>query len=71
MLASLPAIMEMIVKGLGIASTVISIGKNAAPVIAAVTALATAAKAGTVTVDDLNATEVILDREIAAFNEDI
>jgi len=62
------AIMDIIVKGLGVVSTLISVGANAAPAIKVLTDLATGAQNGTVTPEQLAQTEATLDAMIADFN---
>ena len=65
------AILDLVLKGVGVISTLISAGKSAAPAIKAVTDLITGAQAGTLTADQLNQTEVTLDALIADFNQPI
>ncbi len=65
------AIMDLVLKGLGVISTLVTAGKNAAPAIKVVTDLVTGAKAGTVTDDQLTATEALLDSMINDFNTPI
>jgi len=62
------AIMDLVVKGLGVVSTLISVGANAAPAIEVLTKLVTGAQNGTVTDADLAQTEAALDALIADFN---
>lgn len=62
------AIFELIVKGLGVVSTLVAVGKNAAPAIKVLVDLASGAKAGSVTDDQLAATEKLLDGMIEDFN---
>lgn len=62
------AILDLIVKGLGVISTLITVGANAAPAIKVITDLVTGARAGTVTDAQLAATEKVLDDMIADFN---
>ena len=61
-------VLDLIVKGVSVATTLISVGANAAPAFKVITDLATGAKAGTVTDADLAATEATLDGMIADFN---
>lgn len=65
------AIMDLVVKGLGVVSTLISVGANAAPAIKVLTELATGAQNGTVTPEQLADTEATLDAMIADFNKPI
>lgn len=62
------AILDLIVKGLGVADTLITAGQNAAPAIKSVIDLATGAQAGTVTDQQLADTEATLDKMISDFN---
>ncbi len=63
------AILELIVKAAGVVTTLIAVGKDAAPAIKIITDLATGAQNGTVTDAQLDATEATLDRMIDDFNE--
>jgi len=63
------AILELIVKGLGVVSTLVAVGTDAAPAIKVLVDLATGAKNGTVTDEQLAATEATLDSMIADFNQ--
>jgi hypothetical protein len=65
----LVAVMELIVKAANVVSTLIDVGKNAAPAIKVITDLATGAASGDVTDEQLASTEATLDRMIADFNE--
>jgi hypothetical protein len=65
------AILDLVVKGLGVVSTLIAVGSNAAPAIKVITDLVTGAKAGTVTDDQLAATEKVLDDMIDDFDQPI
>lgn len=65
------AIFDLITKGLGVISTLVSVGEDAAPAISVLTNLVTGAKAGTVTDAELAATEATLDKLIADFNAPI
>jgi hypothetical protein len=65
------AILDLVVKGLGVISTLIAVGSNAAPAIKVITDLVTGAKAGTVTDDQLAATEKVLDDMIDDFDQPI
>ena len=64
-------IMDLIVKGLGVVTTLISVGANAAPAIKVLTELATGAQTGTVTPEQLAQTEATLDAMIADFDAPI
>jgi hypothetical protein len=61
--------MALIVKGLGVVSTLIAVEQNAEPAIKVLVDLAKGAQAGTVTDAQLTATEATLDSMIADFNE--
>lgn len=63
------AILDLVVKGLGVIGTLVAVGRDAAPAIKVMTDLVTGAKAGTVTDEQLAATEATLDGMIADFNE--
>lgn len=63
------AIMAMIVKGLGVVSTLVAAEQNAEPAIKVLINLAKGGQSGTVTPDELTATENTLDAMIADFNE--
>lgn len=63
------AVMALIAKGIGYAKTALEIGRNAKPILDAVGGLVASARAGTVTPDELTATETSLDAMIADFNE--
>lgn len=65
------AILSIIVKGLAVVASLIQVEQDAEPAIKALIALATGAKQGTVTDDQLNATEALLDQLIADFNVDM
>lgn len=62
------AILDLIVKGLGVISTLVEVGENAAPAIKVMTDLVTGAQTGTVTDEQLAATEKVLDDMISDFN---
>ena len=64
-------IMDLIVKGLGVITTLISVGANAAPAIKVLTDLAIGAQNGTVTPDQLAQTEATLDAMISDFDAPI
>lgn len=63
------AILALVLKGVGIIETLVAVGKDVAPAIQVVTGLITGAQAGTVTDDQLTATEAQLDAMIADFNQ--
>ena len=63
------AIFALIVKGLGVVSTLVAVGSEVAPAIKVLVDLATGAQNGTVTDEQLAATEAVLDSMIADFNE--
>jgi hypothetical protein len=62
------AILDLVVKGLGVISTLVSVGTDAAPAIKVITDLVTGAQNGTVTDMQLMATENTLDAMVADFN---
>lgn len=62
------AILDLIVKGLGVISTLVAVGENAAPAIKVMTDLVTGAQTGAVTDEQLAATEKVLDDMISDFN---
>lgn len=63
------AILELIVKGLGVVNTLVNVGKDAAPAIKVITDLVTGAQSGTVTDEQLAQTEATLDAMIDDFNQ--
>lgn len=63
------AILALALKGVGIIQTLVSVGQDIAPAVKVVTGLITGAQAGTVTGDELTATEATLDGMIADFNQ--
>ena len=65
------AILDLVVKGLGVVSTLITVGADAAPALKVVTDLVTGAQTGTVTDQQLADTEAALDKMIADFNTPI
>jgi hypothetical protein len=65
------AILALVQKGLSVASAIYEAGKNAAPAIQAISALVTGAQKGTVTDEEIAATEALLDQLIADFNVEI
>lgn len=64
-------ILGLVEKGMGIISTLITVGEDAMPAVNVVKDLVTGAKAGTVTPDQLTATETQLDALISDFNKPI
>lgn len=62
------AIMALIVKGLGVVSTLVAAEQDAEPAIKVLINLAAGGQTGTVTADELTATEATLDGMIADFN---
>lgn len=65
------AILALVEKGMTVIGALIAAGESAAPAICAISNLVTGAKTGTVTDDELDATEKLLDDQIAQFNLDI
>lgn len=65
------AVMALIIKGLGVVSTLVAVGKETAPAISVLVNLAKGAQAGTVTDAELTATEATLDDMISDFNAPI
>ncbi len=65
------AVLAMIAKGVGIIETLYGLEQDVAPAITAVKGLVSGAQAGTVTDDELTATEAVLDGLISDFNEPI
>lgn len=63
------AVLPLIIKGLGVVSTLVAVGREVAPAIKVLVDLAKGAEAGTVTDEQLAATEATLDGMIADFNE--
>lgn len=63
------AVLALILKGVGIIETLVEVGQDVAPAIKVVTNLIIGAQAGTVTADELAATESTLDGMIADFNQ--
>lgn len=62
-------IMDLVLKGLGVVSTLITVGANAMPAIKVISDLVTGAKEGTVTDEQLAQTEATLDALIDDFNK--
>jgi len=65
------AIIALLGKGISIVSALIAAGQSAEPAIAGLLKLIEGAKAGTVTPEELAATEALLDQQIADFNLDL
>lgn len=65
------AILALVEKGITIAEALLSAGQSAVPAFDALKNLITGAKAGTVTQEQLDATETLLDQLIADFNLDL
>ena len=65
------AILSLVAKGLSVAETLYTAGSNALPAIKVVAGLVTGAQQGTVTADELTATEKALDAMIEDFNSPI
>ena len=63
------AVMALIVKGLGVVSTLVAVGKDVVPAIKVLVDLATGVQNGTITDEQLADTEATLDSMIADFNE--
>ena len=63
------AIFALVQKGLTIIGTLIQAGQSATPAIEALSKMVAGAQAGTVTEDELLATEDLLDKLIDDFNE--
>jgi len=63
------AVLALVLKGVSVIETLVSVGQDIAPAIKVVTNLITGAQAGTVTDDELAATEATLDSMIADFNQ--
>lgn len=64
-------ILALVEKGMTVIGALIAAGESAAPAISAISNLVTGAKAGTVTDDQLDATEKLLDDQIAQFDLEI
>jgi hypothetical protein len=65
------AVLALILKGIAVINTLIEIGEDAEPAIKVIIDLITGAQSGTVTDDQLNATETQLDAMLADFNTPI
>jgi len=64
-------VLDLVMKGLSVANTLITVGKNAIPAIDAVKELIAGAQSGTLTDADLDKTEAVLDALIEDFNKPI
>ena len=62
------AVMDLIVKGLGVVNTLVTVGSDALPAIKVLTDLATGAQNGDVTDEQLAQTEATLDALVDKFN---
>lgn len=65
------AILALTLKGISVIETLVAVGQDIAPAIKVVTNLITGAQAGTVTDEELAATEATLDAMISDFNQPI
>ena len=65
------AVLDLIMKGVGVVSTLVTVGSDAMPAIKVLTDLVTGAQNGTVTDEQLAATEATLNAMIADFNKPI
>lgn len=65
------AILALVLKGVGVIQTLVSAGQAIEPAVKVVTDLIAGAQSGTVTDDQLAATEATLDGMIADFNTPI
>ncbi len=65
------AFLDLLQKGITTVGVLIEAGQSAAPALEALANLISGAKAGSVTAEQLAATEALLDRLIAEFNADI
>lgn len=63
------AVMALIVKGLGVVTTLVAVGRDIAPAIKVIIDLAKGAQTGEVTDEQLAATEATLDAMIDDFNQ--
>lgn len=68
---NLHSIISVLAKGIDLAQKAIAVGKNAKPILDAVSDLAESAKAGKATPEILATTETSLDAMIDEFNEPI
>ena len=62
------AIFSLILKGITVASALVAAGQSAAPALNALYKLATGAQDGTVTQEEMDATDALLDAQLAEFN---
>lgn len=65
------AVMDLIVKGLGVVQTLVEAEQSAEPAIKVLIGVATGAKQGTVTDDEITSAETLLDSLIDDFNQPI
>ena len=65
------AVLALVTKGLTIIATLVEAGRNVQPALQALVDLVTKHEQGTVTQADLDATEALLDAQIADFNTDL
>lgn len=64
-------ILTLVSKGITIASALLEAGQNAAPALAAIGNLVTGAKTGSVTQEELDKTEALLDKLLSDFNVEL
>ncbi len=62
-------ILDLVMKGVQVIKVLVDAAEDAGPAIKAVTNLITGAQAGTLTQDQIDETEKVLDAMIAEFNE--
>lgn len=65
------AVLLLIEKGVTIVSALVAAGQSAAPAIAALLKLVKGANAGTLTPEEMAATDALLDQQLADFNADL
>lgn len=65
------AVLDLVSKGISVATALISAAQDAAPALQAISKVVSGAQAGTVTQADLDATESVLDGMISDFNLDL
>ena len=63
------AILALVSKGLSVISTLEQVGQTVAPAVKVIADLVSGAQEGTVTAEQLAATEALLDKLISDFNE--
>ena len=63
------AVLALVLKGVGVINTLVTVGQDIAPAVKVVENLITNAQSGAVTDDELTATEKTLDAMIADFND--